>query len=120
MTNEPLFERLGGESGLEALADAFLIRLAEDEVVVATFDDTDIDQFRGHLIDQLCELSGGPCTYEGRTMAEAHSGLNISPKQFNSLVEDLMQAMADVDIPLGARNELLGMLAPMYHDTIGG
>jgi len=37
---------------------------------------------------------------------------------FNVVVADLMQAMESTGTPVAARNELLGMLAPMYRDVV--
>lgn len=113
-----LYDELGRKAGVEALVDAFLVRMAADEVIVDQFADTDIDQFREHLVNQICELAAGDCVYEGRTMAESHRDLAIDSRQFNALVADLMLAMDDVAIPQGAQNELLGMLAPMHRDIV--
>lgn len=113
-----LYRELGGAAGIERLVDAFLLRLAADERVVDSFADTDIDEFRRLLIEQFCDLSGGPCEYGGRSMAEAHRGLGIDDAQFNALVEDLIAAMADVDLPWGARNRLLRLLAPMHREIV--
>lgn len=113
-----LYHELGGGPGIERLVDAFLLRLAADERVVDSFADTDIEAFRQRLIEQFCELSGGPCEYGGRSMLEAHHGLGIDDAQFNALVEDLILALADVDAPWGARNRLLGLLAPMHRDIV--
>ncbi|MEQ8690937.1 MAG: group 1 truncated hemoglobin [Pseudomonadales bacterium] len=116
--SKSLYDELGRKPGVEALVDAFLVRLAADEVIVDQFADTDIDQFREHLVNQICELAAGDCVYEGRTMAESHRDLAIDSRQFNALVADLMLAMDDVAIPQGAQNELLAMLAPMHRDIV--
>ncbi len=113
-----LYAELDGEAGLEKIVDAFIGNLGDDPRVAKSFEDTDIDAFRGHMIDQLCALSGGPCTYEGRSMAESHKGLDIDAAMFNVVVGDLMQAMEATHTPVAARNELLSMLAPMYRDVV--
>ena len=113
-----LYDELGGGAGIERIVDAFIANLADDERVAKSFEDTDIDAFRGHMIDQLCVLSGGPCVYAGRSMAQSHTGLGIDAAMFNVVVADLMQAMESTDTPVAARNELLAMLAPMYRDVV--
>lgn len=113
-----LYRELGGDAGIARLVDAFLLQLAADERIVDSFADTDIEAFRARLIEQFCALSGGPCEYTGRDMVEAHRGLGIDDAQFNALVEDLMAAMTDVDLPWGARNRLLRLLAPMHREIV--
>lgn len=113
-----LYRDLGGTPGLAAIVDGFLLHLADNERIVDTFADTDIAEFRRLLIEQLCDLSGGPCEYSGRSMAEAHRDMDVSAMQFNALVEDFMQAMDDADVPRGAQNRLLALLAPMHGDIV--
>jgi len=116
--NSTLYDQLGREEGTVELVDAFIGRLAEDPLVVDTFADTDMDQFHRHLVDQLCMLAAGPCEYSGRSMHEAHADLDVEPRQFNAVVEDLMQAMDDVQLEQGTQNRLLKLLAPMYGDMV--
>jgi hemoglobin len=51
-------------------------------------------------------------------MREAHAGLHISQAEFYDLVDTLRQVLAERRVPLGARNELLRLLAPMKRDVI--
>lgn len=117
---DDLYRQLGGQPGLERIADAFIDELAGDRRVVDSFAETDIAQFRTLLIEQLCELSGGPCRYSGRSMAEAHAGMNVSAAQFDALVEDLMAALDSAGIAQGAQNRLLGLLAPYHGEVVSG
>ena len=113
-----LYAELGGHAGIERIVDAFIGNLADDKRVAKSFADTDIDAFRGHMIDQICALASGPCVYAGRSMSESHRGLAIDAAMFNVVVADLMQAMESTQTPVAARNQLLGMLAPMYRDVV--
>jgi hemoglobin len=113
-----LYGDLGGRTGVTRLVDAFIDRLAEDPLVVPVFADTDMSQFRRMAIDHLCSVADGGCRYEGRDMVEAHRGLDLQPRHFNAVVEDLMQAMDDLAVPQGTQNRLLGRLAPMYSDVL--
>ena len=71
-------------------------------------------QFHTNLTDQLCELSGGPCTYSGREMRESHADMNVTDTQFNALAENLILAMEENGIPTGAQNRLIKKLVPLY------
>ncbi len=113
-----LYEDLGGNDGVTAMVDAFLDRLAADPVVIDTFANTDMLEFRRLAIQHFCEISDGGCHYEGRNMRDAHAGLGIDARQFNAVVNNLMQAMDDVAVPQGVQNRLLGRLAPLYRDVL--
>ena len=59
-----IYERIGYQSGVETVVDYFLANVGGDDRVNGRFSDTDMAQLRGHLIDQVCEATDGPCTYK--------------------------------------------------------
>jgi hemoglobin len=109
-----LYERLGGERTINAVVENLLYRIADDPDIVVFFSNTNIDYFAESLASQLCEVSDGPCRYEGPPMDRAHQNMGLTDVYFNRLVEHLDAAMQEEGIALGPRNELLGRLAPMY------
>ena len=82
------------------------------------FADADQRRVKAELIDQFCVILGGPCTYSGKSMKEAHAKLVINEAQFNALVEDLQKSMDKQGIPFRAQNKLLEKLAPMHREII--
>lgn len=114
-----LYAALGERSGIAQIVEDLLYIIVEDERIAFQFRGLDVEQFHTNLTDQLCELSGGPCTYTGMTMAEAHEGMGINQTQFNALVEDLILAMERNRIPIGAQNRLLARLVPLQAEIVG-
>ena len=115
---QPLYQRLGGEPVVTAIVDSFIERFADDTRVAPTFAKTDIPKFRRLLIEQICNLTGGGCTYTGRSMPSSHEGMKITESQFNAIVEDLQDAMNRQRIPIGLQNELIATLAPLREGII--
>ena len=113
-----LYAQFGGQAGVEALVEEFLVRLLEDERINAQFAETDLVNLNDRLVEQFCVELGGPCTYTGRDMAQSHAGLGITEADFNALVEDLVDAMEARGIPRAAQNRLLARLAPMHRDIV--
>ena len=113
-----LYQRLGGESGVEKIVDGVLYGIEHDQSIVHHFEDTDIPRFRRLLIEQFCELSGGPCKYTGVSMQESHTGFQITQAHFDALVNHLITAMQQQKVAIEAQNEFLAMLAPMYKDVV--
>lgn len=72
---ETVYKRLGGYDAIAAVTDDFIGRLATDKThsrfFVASSDDSK-KKIRQHIVDQLCNVTGGPCLYLGRTMKDAH------------------------------------------------
>ena len=103
---EPLFFRMGGEAKLKPAVDELVVVMLEDERINFVFAQTDLTKFKHLLYTQLCELAGGPCTYDGRDMRTAHAKLPISNAQFNALTEDLYIAFERVgQLRVAERND---------------
>lgn len=117
-TQTSLYQRLGGQPGVEKIVDGVLYGIEHDQSIVHHFADTDIPRFRRLLIEQFCELSGGPCKYSGVSMQESHTGFQITQAHFDALVNHLITAMRQHNVPVEAQNELLAILAPMYKDVV--
>src|SRR6266581_6188274 len=118
MKMKSLYSRLGGKKAITAVVDEFVNNCAGDSRINKFFADTAKDpkrlkRFKENLVDQICQASGGPCKYKGKTMKAAHKGMGITDADFNALVEDLVKALYNNDTATTEKNELLGALGPM-------
>lgn len=117
-TRPSLYTQLGGMQTIDRVVENMLYRVADDPEVVVFFANTNIDHFAEAFATQLCDISDGPCQYEGPPMDRAHQHMGINDAHFNRVVEYLAEAMAEEGVPLAAQNELLGRLAPLYPDVM--
>ena len=108
-----LFERLGGYEVIERFVGDGVDNVLADDRINELFEGADIENLKFQLSEQICDLSGGPCIYDGMSMEESHFGLNITEAEFNALVEDFQRAMRDNGIPYGLENQVVALLAPM-------
>lgn len=115
---DTLYERLGGKDAIIAVVDDFVARCAADERINGKFARTDIGRLKRMLVDQVCQASGGPCTYEGRDMRETHDGMGVTAGEFDALVEDLVATLTQFGVPQAEQDELLGLLGPMRADIV--
>lgn len=113
-----LYDRLGGKTAITAVVDQFVANVADDGRINGRFATTDIPKLKGHLVDQICMATGGPCTYRGRDMKTTHAGMKISNADFGALVEDLVKALDTFKVPAQEKGELLGLLGPMNKDIV--
>lgn len=118
-----LYSRLGGKKAITAVVDDFVGRVAADKRINGFFEQTAADpqrlaDFKGKLVDQICQASGGPCKYKGKDMKSAHQGMGITGADFDALVEDLATTLDKFKVPAKEKNELLGLLAPMKGDIV--
>ena len=118
MKEKSLYDRLGKKKAIAAVVDEFVGRVAADNRINKFFGATASDparlkKFKGNLVDQICEASGGPCKYKGKDMKTAHMGMGVSGADFTALVEDLSGALDKFNVGAHEKDQLLGALAPM-------
>ncbi len=112
-----LYERLGKREALDAIVDELLGDVMADNRINKLFDKVKKDkdrakQLRTRLVAELCVVAGGgdECAYDGKSMKEAHKGMNIGPTQWDAFVEDLTIALKTRNVDDGVAKELLDKL----------
>lgn len=117
--SDALYRALGGQPGITKVVDAALGEIHGDVRINLFFEKTDMADLRRLLIEQICAATGGPCEYTGRSMEEAHSGLNLTNADFDAFVEDLVRAMDKEKVPKDLQKQLLALLGPMRPEVVG-
>ena len=116
--DKSLYDRLGGKTAITAVVDDFVGRVAADNRINGKFANANIPRLKAMLVDQICQASGGPCTYTGRDMKSTHAGMGVSSSDFDALVGDLVATLNKFKVPEREKNELLGALGPMKGDIV--
>ena len=119
-SSKSLYDRLGGVDAIKAVVKDFVEeQVAKDPRINAKFfANADIPKLEEHLTNQICEATGGPCKYTGRSMKEAHTGMGVDEAAFGALVEDLKKSLAKFNVPQPEQDELIGALAKMHDDIV--
>ena len=118
MMHKSLYDRLGGIDAIKAVVDDFVANVAADKRINKFFAKTDIARLKGNLVNQICQGTGGPCTYTGGDMRSVHAGMGIQAKHFNALVEDLGKSLNKFKVPAREQRELVAILGPMKRDIV--
>ena len=113
-----LYDRLGGPGGINALTESWVARVGGDDRANGKFARTDIPRLMKELADQLCEATGGPCTYTGRSMQETHDGMGTTAGEFDVVMQHLTGALDELRVPGAEQAELVGLLMPMRDDIV--
>jgi hemoglobin len=112
----------GGRDAIALVVDDFVANVAADNRTKARFASLkppEVAKLKSLLADQLCEATGGPCSYYGRSMKETHKGMAITETEWNATVEALGKALDKHKIGAQEKQELLAALAPMKKDIVG-
>ena len=119
MTQQSLYDRLGGKPAITAVVDDFISNVATDPKINGRFTNANIPHLKQLLVEQICAGAGGPCIYSGRDMEAAHRGMNIRDEEFNALVGDLVKSLDKFKVPDREKGELLALLGPAKPQIVG-
>lgn len=109
-----LYQRLGGAEGITALVDDIVEAHMRNPAINARFlpyleTPERIVEVKQQLCRFLAAGSGGPQQYTGRSMPEAHRGMNISEAEYMAAMDDILAAMEDRGIDGQTRQDVLGI-----------
>jgi hemoglobin len=119
-SDKSLYDRLGGVDAIKLVVKDFVNeQVAKDARINAKFfSNADLPKLEEHLVNQICEATGGPCKYTGRSMKEVHTGMGVDEASFAALVEDLQKSLAKFNVGKREQDELIGALAKMHDDIV--
>ena len=116
-----LYVQLGGYDKLVAFREDFLGRMLKDSITAPFFaglSEKELDRLRQMVVDQLCQVTGGPCIYVGKSMKEAHKDLGITPEVWNEAMRLFNLTMDDFHMTRDQRNELLAIVRSVEPEIV--
>lgn len=116
-----LYERLGGQEGLNNAVDIFYRKVLVDDRISRFFDDIDMDEQAAKQKAFLTMVTGGPANYTGKDMREGHKHMvadGLDDSHVDAVIELISETLREVgaseedikavaDVCEGARNDVL-------------
>jgi hemoglobin len=107
-----LYDRLGGVYNIAPVVDDFIDRVMADPRLNAN---PRVDEahhrvspagFKYYVTELVCQASGGPQQYSGRTMGDSHRHLMITDQEWDAFMDDLQQTFDRFGVPEREQQEL--------------
>lgn len=119
-----LYERLGGEYPIAVVVDSFIDLLLVNDVLNANpaireaRDRVPTAGLKYHVTALVCQETGGPCKYTGRTMKESHAHLNISEREWQAMLADFRRVLTNYQVPKREQQELISIVESTKKDIV--
>jgi hemoglobin len=119
-----LYERLGGVYAIATVVDTFIEKLLVNDTLNAN---PAIAEARArvpkaglkfHVTALVCQVTGGPQMYTGRTMKDAHTKLHITEREWDAMVKDFVAVLDQYKVPKAEQNELLTIVGSTKGDIV--
>lgn len=121
MSEETLYQRLGGYDGLAGFVDNLLPRLQGDAQLGRFWEnrgDDGVAREKQLLIDYLCACAGGPMLYIGRDMLTAHKGMKISESDWETFLGHAGATMEALSVPQKEVDEVVTFVLSLKDDIV--
>lgn len=121
VTDTSLYRRLGGYDVIAAFTDQWLGRVLGDSTLAGYFKGMSNDtkgRARQLIVDFIAAETGGPTIYAGREMKILHTGLGITRREYDALLEHATATLDGLGVAGGAKANLLDWLAGLAGDII--
>lgn len=121
--NASLFQRLGGSQGIAGLVDEIVAAHMANPLINARFlpvarEPQRLEVIKGHLRAFLEMGSGGRAQYAGRSMPDAHRGMNISATEYMAAMDDILAVLRARGIDERTRNDVLAIAYSLKADIM--
>ena len=123
--NQPsLYDRLGGVYSIATVVDDFIDRVMADPRLNANPAVNEAHHkvppagFKYLATEMVCWATGGPQKYTGRSMADSHRHLNITPQEWEAFMDDFQQTLDKFTVPAVEQAELRAIVQSTYGDIV--
>lgn len=114
-----LFDRLGGESGIQRLVKDIVDNHYRNPLIRTRFEQVkDRALLERHSVEFLCAGSGGPQAYSGRDLRSAHKGMNVSEQELIAAMDDIVAAMTKNQLDASVQNEVVAILYSLKGEVL--
>jgi len=121
MSEQTLYERLGGYDAISAVANDLLPRLQKDQQLGRFWQnraDDGISREKQLLIDFLCSSAGGSLYYTGRDMKTSHKGMKISESDWSAFLGHLNDTLDAFQVPQTERAQVIAFIDSTKSDIV--
>lgn len=108
-----LYQRIGGYDVIAGVMDDFISQMRTDPAFARFGGGRSRDsatRARQLVVDLVCSLAGGPCTYIGRDMKTAHAGLKVTDAEWDSMMTKFKVSLEKFKIAAPEQQEFLAMI----------
>ena len=116
-----LYRRLGGREAIAGVVDQFVVNALADPRIGPAFKAlpaAKVGPLKTNIADFICENTGGPCSYGGRTMQESHKGLKLTKEDVDACNAALAKALDDKGVGVPEKSELMALVAGLMPSIV--
>ena len=124
MSEQSLYERIGGVNAIAMVVDRFsdeIVKNPKLNVNPALREWNESGELPGLKFMRtlwLCQQAGGPFQYTGKELGEAHADLHITSEEFDEVGAEIAGALDHFKVPEREKQELLAAIVSKKTEVV--
>ncbi len=117
-----IYEKIGGEPAMAAAVESFYRKVLSDDRVAHFFDGVDMDGQMAKQKGFLTMVTGGPNSYTGRNMRDAHAKLvarGLDDSHVDAIIELLGQTLKELGVGDEEIQQVAALAESVRDDVLG-
>jgi hemoglobin len=115
-----LYDRVGGEAGIEALVGDFYHRVMNDAELAPFFAHVPMEKLMAMQKEFFSEALGGPLFYTGKPLREVHAGRAIQRSHLRLFLGHLLDTVSSLDLDPAEIHAIHSRIALESDEVTGG
>ena len=114
-----LYDRIGGRDAIVELVDDFYERVLGDPELAPFFTASSMERLHNMQLEFFTAATGGPQSYSGLSLSDAHAGRAIGARQLTHFVDHLIATLHDRGIERDDVDEIVRRIGLSADDVLG-
>ena len=108
-----LYDKVGGHDALEVVVEDFYCRVLDDDQLSSFYAGSDMKRVKAKQVEFLSAILGGPGSYTGLSIRQAHEGRGITMHHFAMVAAHLADSLCAAGLHPDTITEILRAVAPV-------
>jgi hemoglobin len=113
MSEQSIYEQIGGADALEAVVAGFYEKVLADPLLVPFFRGVQMSRQHERQVTFFTMALGGPAIYRGKDMKTTHRGMGIKDAHFDAVAGHLVATLHEAEVPPALIDRIVATIAPL-------
>lgn len=113
-----VYDEIGGAAAVDAAVDIFYRKVLMDDRISDFFDTVDMEEQHVKQKAFLTMAFGGPNSYSGKDMREAHAGMALTEEHFTAVAEALIATLEELNVPQEHIDSIVAIAVSVKPDVL--
>ncbi len=113
-----LYQKLGGRAAINAVVDAFYVKVLADERIKHFFAEVNMDKQARKQKAFLAAAFGAPTAWAGGDLRAIHADLKLTESDFNAVAENLLKTLEECKVQKALIDQVMAIVGSVKNEVL--